>query len=229
MNISNRQGSQHWLQIAVNRAPNVLLDVLRPALELDSNATIEWRSPLAADDFREYRDMTALRELGIETLPMRPLADFWPQRGPVWDALGKSSDGQLIFLEAKAHIAEMDSPASKASPDSLARIQKSLQEARQFFAPGSTADWSQNFYQYANRLAHHYLFRHENELPSHMIFLYFLNATDMSGPKSEAEWLTAIATLHSALGLSQIDRIGVHEVFMDVSPLKALICRETSL
>lgn len=223
MKISTRQGSQHWLQIAVNHAPGVLLNALRPALELDSNATIEWRSPLAADGFQEYRDMEALRQLGIEALPKRPLADFWPQRGPVWDALGKSSDGKLIFVEAKAHIAEMNSPGSGASPDSLTFIRESLTEAQHFFAPDSTADWSGQYYQYANRLAHHYLFRHENELPSHMVFLYFLNATDMNGPKSEAEWSTAITDLHSALGISQTDRIGVHEVFIDVSPLKALV------
>lgn len=216
-------GSQRWLQIAVNRAPHLLLEALRPALQLPSDAKIEWRSPLAGDGFCEYRDMAALRRIGVEALPRRALADFWPQRGPVWDALGKTSDGQLIFVEAKAHINEMNSPASGATPDSLAFIQASLKEAQNFFAPGSQADWSRTFYQYANRLAHHYLFRTVNELPSHMVFLYFLNADEMNGPQAQAQWSDAIATLHSALGLSQTDRVGVHEVFMDVSPLKALI------
>lgn len=222
MKISTRQGSQHWLQVAVNDAPDVLLDVLRPALGLDSKVQIEWRSPLADDGFREYRDMEALRRLGIESLPKRALADFWPQRGPVWDALGVTSDGQFLFVEAKAHIGEVSSPATGATSESLAFIQKSLQEVRQHYAPESNADWSGTFYQYANRLAHHYLFRTVNELPSHMVFLYFLNASDMSGPKTQTEWSGAIELLHSTLGLTQTDREGIHEVFVDVALLKGL-------
>ena len=217
-----RLGSQHWLQVAVNYAPEVLFDALRPALGLDSGVTIEWRSPLK-EGFREYRDQEALRQVGIDALPKRALNDFWPQRGPVWDALGLTSDGQPIFVEAKAYIGEMKSPASDAGPDSLARIQKSLKEAQNYFAPDSKADWSGPFYQYANRLAHHYLFRTLNGLPSHMVFLYFLNATEMNGPKSETEWHGAIELLHCALELPQLERLGVHEVFLDVTLLQSSV------
>jgi len=216
-------GSQRWLQVAVNHAPNLLLDVLRPALQLDSSVDIEWRSPLEADGFREYRDMAALRQLGIASLPKRKLSDFWPQRGPVWDALGKTSDGQYIFVEAKAHVAEAASPATRANLTSITLIQKSLKEAQQHFAPQSQADWSNTFYQYSNRLAHHYLFHTVNNFPSHMVFLYFINATDMNGPKSEIEWQGAIKLIHSALGLVQTNHLGVHEVFMDVSLLNSLV------
>src|SRR5687767_5898935 len=111
-------GSQRWLQVAVNRSPNLLLDVLRPVLQLGSDETIEWRSPLAADGFRVYRDTAALRQLGIGSLPKRQLAEFWPQRGPVWDALGKTSDDRYIFVEAKAHVSEAVSPPSRANADS---------------------------------------------------------------------------------------------------------------
>jgi len=224
MNISSppfaRAGSQRWLQVAVNRAPNLLLEVLRPALQLDSNVQIEWRSPLATDGFREYRDMAALRRLGIKSLPKRQLSDFWPRRGPVWNAIGNTSDGQLVFVEAKAHLGETVSPPSRATPASLAWIRRSLSEAQRHFAPDSQADWSGPFYQYANRLAHHYLFRTLNNLPSHMVFLYFVNATEMNGPKSKDGWQEARGRMHSALGLTQTDQQRTHEVFMDVSLLK---------
>ena len=218
-------GSQRWLQIAVNKAPTLLLDALRPALQLDSSAHIEWCSPLQQDDnFCEYRDEAALEKIDIRSLPVRPLRDFWPQRGPVWDALGRTSDGQFIFVEAKAHFLEAKSPPSSATSEiSKTLIQDSLAEARSYFAPNSQKDWSQTYYQYANRLAHHYLFHKLNGLRSHMIFLYFVGATEMNGPKTKEEWEPTIAQLHSALGLEKTDRVGVHEIFFDVSPLKDLV------
>lgn len=51
-----RAGSQRWIQVAVNLAPDLLLEALRAPLDLDERATINWRSPLASDGYREYRD-----------------------------------------------------------------------------------------------------------------------------------------------------------------------------
>lgn len=214
-------GSQRWLQIAVNRRPDLLLAALRAPLQLGEHVEIAWQSPCAEDAFREYRDLEALRKLGVGSLPKRALAEFWPRRGPVWDALGKTSDGQLVFVEAKAHIAEAASPGTQAGAAARALIERSLAEARGYFAPRATADWAGTFYQYANRLAHHYLFREVNGLPSHLVFLYFTNASEMHGPESEQEWQGAIQLLHAALGLGrEIHRPGVHDVFMDVAPLR---------
>lgn len=80
------------------------------------------------------------------------------------------------------------------------------------------------FYQYANRLAHHYLLRQVNELPSHLVFLYFTNASEMQGPQSPAEWHGAIHLLHAVLGLGrEIRRPGVHDVFLDVTALQSAV------
>jgi hypothetical protein len=191
------------------------------ALDLSSNDAIEWVSPVLSDKFKEYRDMEALRRLGIKSLSHRILHDFWPNRGPVWDALAKTTCGELIFVEAKAHIAEAASPGSKASPNSLELIYRSLAEARRFYAPKATADWSGTFYQYANRLAHHYLFRKLNQLPSHMVFLYFINASDVNGSSTQLEWFGATQLIHAALGLSPRKfPDGGHEVFLDMRLLK---------
>lgn len=212
-------GSQRWLQVAINNAPHLLFDTFQPHLQLSSSDFITWRSPLAEDNFKEYRDATALRKLGIQFLPKKPLSEFWPQRGPVWDGLGITSDGRYIFVEAKAHINEVASPGTRATPASLALIQQSLREAREYYAPHSQAAWDGLYYQYANRLAHQYLFHAVNGLQSHMIFLYFMNASEMNGPKTEHEWTRAIKILHSALGLHDLEDKGVHNIFMDVSPL----------
>jgi hypothetical protein len=212
------QGSQRWLQIAVEKHPDVLLDALRWPLGMTDGDTIEWRSPLRATSFKEYRDGEALRLVCREPLK-RPLKEFWPARGPVWDAIGIASNMQPIFVEAKAHIAEMASPGTKASPASLELIKKSLQEARRFYAPRATAGWAGTFYQYGNRLAYQYFLRRLNGIKSHLVFVYFLNAKDMKGPVSKEEWLGAIKLLHATLGLSAMDAEGVHEVFVDVRKL----------
>jgi len=144
----------------------------------------------------------------------------WPARGPVWDALGITSEGPL-FLEAKAHIPEAATPATRASPASLELIERSLGEARQFYAPRATAVWSILFYQYANRLAHQYFLTKVNGVPSSLVFLYFVNADDMLGPVSEEQWHGAVRLIHAALGLPKdLKRYGVFEAFLDARLLQ---------
>jgi hypothetical protein len=144
------------------------------------------------------------------------LSYFWPARSPVWDAFGSVGPKVPIFLEAKAHIPEAASPGTKASPLSLGLIRQSLSSARRYSAPRSRADWSGLFNQYANRLAHQYFLRQLNGIRSRLVFLYFVNANDMAGPTSEAEWHGAVRLLHAALGLPKnLSRFGVFDAFVD--------------
>ena len=213
-------GSQRWIQIAVNRRPEVLLRSLRRSGAVSTNGTVTWGSPLEAEGFRQYRDGVALTKAGIQKLPIRALREFWPPRGPVWDAIGTTSDGRAIFVEAKAHIPEAASPACQASEGSVPLILQSLEEARRAYAPKATAMWSGLFYQYANRLAHHYLVNRVNRVPSALVFLYFVNAQDMRGPTSACEWKGASRLLHAALGLpAHLDAHGVFDAYLDVRQL----------
>jgi len=209
-------GSQRWLQIAVAKAPGLIDEALQCAGAIDADDSVQWKSPLASENFAEYRDGEVLCRLGISELPKRSLAEFWPRRGPVWDALGVSRNGLIILVEAKAHIAEAASPRSMASEVSLAHIRRSLEEARNFYAPRAKADWSQSLYQYANRLAFQYLFARLNDLPSRLVFLDFCNATDVGGPESEAEWRGATRLMHALLGLpADLTRHGVYHAYVD--------------
>jgi hypothetical protein len=156
-------------------------------------------------------------------LPKRSLAEFWPSGGPVWDALGLASDGAKILVEAKAHIAEAASPATKASPQSLALIRRSLEEARRYYAPRAVADWTGALYQYANRLAFHYLLKKVNGIDCRLVFLDFCNASDVKGPTSELEWKGATEMIHALLGLpSDLSRFGVYHAFVDVQKIEKL-------
>lgn len=106
------QGSLKWMQRAVAWRPDVLQPEALPPLD--------WVSPLAWDDFAEYRDAAFLARLGLDNLATA-LAAFWPRRGPQWDGLARF-DGGVVLAEAKAHLAEFDTPASAAGATSVAQI-----------------------------------------------------------------------------------------------------------
>jgi hypothetical protein len=213
------RGSQHWLQELINRRPDLLADHLRPQLRLSGDDTITWLSPREADRYAEYQDDEFLDKLSIH-LDKCPIRTFWPSRGPVWDALGKTSRGDILLVEAKAHISELESPPCKASPPSLAFIRKSLAEAARFYGAAPNVDWSRLYYQYANRLAHLYLLRELNEIPAWLVFLYFVNASEMDGPTSVEEWRPAINAAHTHLGITD-ERLQpyVIDIFLDITTL----------
>ena len=201
------RGSQRWMQWFVNQAPQIIDDRI-------GVGPIDWRSPLAADDYAEYRDASFLERLGI-ALPRRSLDSFWPKGGPQWDAFGRAKSGEVVLVEAKAHLNELYSPATGASESSLALIQASLAEAARALAVPDGYDWSKQFYQYANRLAHAYFLTQVNGIPTKLVFLYFIGDPDMKGPSLQDDWEAAIKTVHTALGLTAPPGF-VQDVFIDV-------------
>jgi hypothetical protein len=219
-----RKGSQKWLQLLVNDKPEILSRELAPALRLNSNDRIEWLSPLYDDASAEYSDEAFLIRLNV-LLPRTPLENFWPKRGPVWDGLGRTSRGDIILLEAKAHIAEMVSPPTAAGKTSLPQIRKSLDETKRYLGSQSLHDWGSTFYQYTNRLAHLYLLRVLNGLPAYLVFLHFINATDMAGPTTREEWEGANTLLHNFLGINR-HKLSAYVIgaYVDVNELMSASC-----
>jgi hypothetical protein len=209
------RGSQKWIQILVNENVELLNTNIKRNLNLRQNEDIQWLSPLKTDEYAEYRDQAFLDLLGIK-LKEIPLSNFWPKGGPQWDALGKSSLGKVFLIEAKSHIQELISSSKAKDQKSIERINKSLQETKQFLNSKVETDWTSGFYQYTNRLSHVYLLR-RNRLPAHLFFLYFLNDTEMKGPTTIDEWRGAIKLLHSYLGIGRHKlREFVTDIFIDV-------------
>lgn len=202
------RGSQKWIQRLVNEQP----EVLDSAIGL---GPVRWFSPLAVDDFAEYRDAAVVELLGIR-LARRALEDFWPTGGPQWDALGRTESGRVVLAEAKAHVPELFTQPSQASPDSLSRIRAALHETAAALRATPGADWSALFYQYANRLAHAYLFHEVNGVPTKLVFVYFIGDTEMNGPRTRGEWEAAIAVLLEAMGLRGRVPEYVSDVFIEV-------------
>jgi hypothetical protein len=209
------KGSQKWMQKLVNEVPSLLDAQVREKLKLSEEEGIRWLSPLKDDDYAEYRDQGFINLLGVK-LNKICLEDFWPRGGPQWDALGKSNSEKLFLIEAKSHISELSS-STRAENNSLQKICRSLEETKSSLGSNAKVDWSRGFYQYANRLAHLYLLR-QNDLPAYLVFVYFLNDSEMAGPATIDQWKGAIELLHTYLGITRHKlQKYTADVFIDVT------------
>jgi len=216
-------GSQYWLRIAVNAARSVIDRKITDSIADVSGKQIEWVSPLPPN-FSEYHDQEFLDKLQI-TLPRMPLSKFWPKGGPHWDALARTKTstkkGPVFLCEAKAHISEINSPESGASPKSLRQIAKSLNETLAFLGADPIVDWTRTFFQYTNRIAHLYLLRQLNGIDAYLVNIYFLNDTTMQGPSSIAEWKGALTLLKTHLGITRTKLSPfMKDLFIDIEDLK---------
>lgn len=218
--IEGQKGSLKWIQRLVNQAPEILDAQIKNHYKLPFDEEISWLSPNVEDDYAEYRDQAFIDLLDIDLVNV-PLNKFWPSRGPQWDSLAKSNKDSIFLVEAKAHIPEINSPGTKAKGKSRRQIQTSLSQTKQYLNADSTVDWMNSFYQYTNRLAHLYLLRELNNLPAYLIFVYFVNDTEMNGPKSEDEWRGALKLLHTYLGVGR-NKLSKYicECFIDVAIVK---------
>jgi hypothetical protein len=85
--------SEHWMRCALEHNSSALNAKVRGAFDFPMDEEIEWRSPLAEDDYAEYRDQCFLDRLGIK--PSIPLEFFWPSRGPQWDGLARTPSKKI--------------------------------------------------------------------------------------------------------------------------------------
>lgn len=189
------------------------------SLALAEREAIDWVSPLKSDEYAEYRDQAFLDKLEIR-LEKNSLDEFWPARGPQWDALGKTSLGKVLLVEAKSHIPELISSLQAERTESKAKIQRSLEATKLAFSSHADVDWSKRFYQYTNRLAHLRLLR-MNDVPAYLVFVYFVNDAEMRGPSTASEWQGAERLLHSYLGIGRhkLQKF-IANVYLDVQELQ---------
>ena len=222
----NSHGSLKNLQVVINVKKQYLDAEISKAIGKQIN--INWKSPLQSDDYAEYRDEDFLKKLGKLNKIKYPLIDFWPKRGPQWDALGVRDDKddkeyEVILVEAKANIPEMVSPGTSAeNPKSIGKIRNSLDEVKKYLNISNDIDWTGTFYQYVNRIAHLYYLREKNQIKAHLLFIYFINDITVHGPKTKDEWLGAIQTMECYLGLAKKHKLRryIHDIFIDVSDLR---------
>lgn len=217
---SDGHGSLKDVQVLVNKNQDIIDNRLKATFAELAEQQIIWVSPIEQDDFAEYQDNDFLLQVGLAPAEIK-LNNFWPVRGPQWDALAKTTDGHVILVEAKANIPELVSPATSAGDASKAMIKKSLNETKAFLNVTNDIDWSGKFYQYTNRIAHLYYLREIRKKQTFLVNLYFIGDTSVSGPKTQQEWDGALKVLHTYLGLSQHKlKKYMADIFIDINDLK---------
>ena len=211
-------GSLKDIQILINNRKEILDKKLSEALEQKINIT--WKSPIKEDQYAEYRDEDFLRILDIESKINFPLEKFWPKRGPQWDALG-IDDEKIFLVEAKANLSEVVSPPTVAEKESKSKILDSFSELKEYLNINNTIDWSETFYQYANRIAHLYFLRVLNGINAYLVNIYFINDNSVTGPKSIDEWRGALTIIKHYLGIPKKNKLEKYmiDIFIDVNDL----------
>ena len=113
-----RHGSALHLAYYVNCDPDALSEAIAG---VHGTAPIKWRSPVADQRFIEFKDRDFLEAVGRCDLAGE-LARWWPASGPRWDALGVTSDGGVVLVEAKANVPEIaNGPACGAGSSGSAK------------------------------------------------------------------------------------------------------------
>jgi hypothetical protein len=179
---------------------------LRAHLTVLEGTEIEWLSPLADKRYEELRDETFWEAIERPGLAGRS-AEWWPNKGPAWDAvaLARRADGDvLVLVEAKAHAREVAQGALGASdPASIAMIEAALEATRARLESSAQLEaWIGPCYQLANRLAWaSWLDRNGvKTVLAHVLF-----EDDMSHiPTSREELADAVEMAHATLGLADL-------------------------
>lgn len=139
-------------------------------------------------------------------------AKFWPVGSGIhnWDAVGWIHPGkgeaqtprELILVEAKANTGELKSDC-KAKDESLKKIRNSLEAVRDDLSPARVNDWTQCYYQFANRLATLHFLKGQG-VPANLLCIYFvgdLNGAGRKSPQTVREWDAAIQDQSQWIGL----------------------------
>jgi hypothetical protein len=193
-------GSQRQIQFYVNEQPSVLQKAISDAF--NTNLELRWVSPLSSDQYIEKQDSAFLKALGLSK-NCEDLKLFWPNGGPVWDALARVENGGVLLVEAKSHVPEMAGRGCKAVADSsIKKIEHAIVSTKQWVGAELWSDWKGRFYQSANRIAHLYLLREILGVDAWLVNLYFTD--DPHSPTSRDAWETGIADVNKSLGIASV-------------------------
>jgi len=150
----------------------------------------------------------------------------WPQTGNVqnWDAVGRiplvNGKKEWLLVEAKAHLEELGSSCGATATTSLAKIQTFFATAKNDLGVHATADWMNDYYQYANRLAT-LAFLERHGVKARLLFVYFTGDSHpgWACPSSKAGWQPALRDMKTHLGLPKRHALSsrIHDLFLPVA------------
>lgn len=192
------KGSKRCLQVYLSERREILEEEIRK--KWGKVQSIEWLGPKMVEgewDWKELAGNSFWKALRIDPQRTR---DFWPARGPHWDAVAKltltSGSDHYILFEAKANISEFKS-YMRAGNNQKQRdtIEQSLKT------------YSLNvkgYYQTCNRLAHlNYIRENYQQIDVSLCYLIFLN--DGSHVETSYDQWNAALRNHSEVLKSRVD------------------------
>lgn len=195
------KGSKWQIQRWINERPDEFVNLLyenNHAL-LQYSDRVEWVSPLAQHNFKEYQDDFLKNILTGQQLieAERIVRKFWPLRGPVWDGLaivhgsqaGQTNTKGILLVEAKAHTGETTSAMKAKSLESREKIAARIVEVKTQFGSKSAVEvWTNQYYQLANRLCFLYLLNEVIGIPTWLVLCNFVDDSTHK-PTSRPAWL----------------------------------------
>lgn len=213
------KGSQHYIQHYVNTAPEILHHMIcASSSDLAAHdPDITWVSPLQSKSYLEYRDRDFLKAVGLESR-VSELVEFWPNRGPVWDALAvtksRAPGGSpgVILVEAKSYPKEVYGTGTAASEASRRTIEAALDRTAAWIGIARSANWTGSLYQSANRLAHLYFLREILGVPAWLINVCFVD--DPHVRTTGAAWRIATDQIKDDLGLVGVKLPYYSDIFL---------------
>lgn len=204
-------GSRLQLQDLVNDRPAYLNSLIRTASPSFSDFSVRdprWVSPLAEDDYCEYRDGAFLAAVGLERL-ISDLKSFWPKGGPVWDGLARvrspSGEEGILLVEAKSRGKENAGPqyACDAGETSRKWITRQLDTVKGALGVELSINWLADYYQHANRIAHLWSL-HAQGIPTWLVYTYFLRDRTVAGAPNDVHgWDVALRETDAAVALPE--------------------------
>lgn len=201
------RGSLTFIQRLLSPRPELFDTELQRQGIIAPDTRVKWVSPLEIDDWAEYRDAAFLKKLGRADL-VTELGDFWPERGPQWDALGVAGN-KFILVEAKAHVGEFTSSCSAKAVSSRKKIAAALDATKVALGVCADSDWLNGYYQLANRFAHLNVLRMRGA-----------DETGMPKESTSEAYGEVLSGTYGHLGLAEhSDKRGIALLYVDVAEL----------
>ena len=194
------KGSKFWMQEVVNAE-------LQGELNSFIGEEVEWLSPMKGEnsDYLEYelRQDYICNILGITGEQKKRIFSFWPNRQPQWDGIALSKDRKTLYLvEAKAHLAELNSKVSAKSEENKKLIKGSMKEVfDKSYLGGTFEKWIDKYYQLGNRLTFLHKLNEASEeigVKVKLVLLNFVNDTTYR-PTSYDQWKDHYKEVFSAM------------------------------
>lgn len=157
---------------------------------------------------REYTNLDFLENLGINSLlENEKYYEYWPNTGTPqnWDLVGKTTDGRIVLVEAKAHTKELESSTKAKVTGGLPKIEKAFNQVREGIGVTEYSPWTQNYYQFANHLFTCWYLNKVRKISTVLLNVYFVGDERPDGclcPKTTLEWEEAIQKEYNYLGIS---------------------------